>query len=681
MKPQDFMDALGGISQERLDALAKWQNAKMPITGEAPAKGERITQTAAEPVSAARRRGTMKQKVKTKAPATQILPWKFGIGATVVACAVIAVSIGGGIISLDKQMQVGSNVGTSMSEQIAENTADEVKATITVQHEPVEIIDKLVVSGGNDSTMMKLPPEGAVQVLRNVEDAEACCQYSSENVADEPFDFRKKLTEDVFAQYDVLYFGFKDEQQPQNCYSVDLAGGSIAEDGTTLKLNFHALMFDPEYLPAHWCSTTEPDWNTYYFYTVPKDSLPDLYAIELSFEEYPIGEIPDEILAHANDLVDIEDNGYITMHTKLQEYLETSQEYLDWILSMPKPKYITWENSTLNADMAQEAFSSDGLIYKSDCRSTGDGPVQIIGSVHADDPDGRVIWKNNEGDTTIAFTYEIDMSKADTAKFVRYHAEQLADDTEPMQIQFTCELTKPDGQPLYIAHELVSDSGTLIEPADEPYLLTMHIQPLRGNGCGLGFSEFTLNTIMTVSDSMDGEPSQSFTFSNRVFKDTEFRHDGAFTWGYGIFDTDDCTKPQLETIRYGESDCMLYLCTQLTGHETAKGNTYNVLVKIHQDSDDSTTPVLFSLTPDGQKQDGIWLNDLRQGDYNQMLTALYPELRTDLAESEITLELWYQPDVIPPESRYYCITGNDSVEYFQHTSITLKAEYTVAETN
>ena len=288
----------------------------------------------------------MKQKMKTKAPAAQFLPWKIGIGATIVACAVIAVSIGGGIISLDKQMQVGSNVGTSMSEQIAENTADEVKATITVQHEPVEIIDKLVVSGGNDSTMMKLPPEGAVQVLRNVEDAEACCQYSSENVADEPFDFRKKLTEDVFAQYDVLYFGLKDEQQPQNCYSVDLAGGSIAEDGTTLKLNFHALMFDPEYLPAHWCSTTEPDWNTYYFYTVPKGSLPDLYAIELRFEEYPIGEIPDEILAHANDLVDIEDNGYITKHTKLQEYLETTQEYLEWVESMPKPKYISWEDNT-----------------------------------------------------------------------------------------------------------------------------------------------------------------------------------------------------------------------------------------------------------------------------------------------------------------------------------------------
>ncbi|MEE3404750.1 MAG: hypothetical protein VZR73_11775, partial [Acutalibacteraceae bacterium] len=344
MKPQDFMEALGSVSQEKLDALAKWQNAKTPITGEAPAKGERITQTAAEPVSAARRRGTMKQKVKTKASAVQFLPWKFGIGVAVAACAAIAIIIGGGIISLDKQMQVGSNVGTSITEQIAESTTDEVNAVIIVQHEPVEIIEKLISSGGNDSTMMKLPPEGAVQVLRSVEDAEACCQYSDENVADQPFDFRNKLTEDVFAEYDVLYFAFKDEQKPQYCYSVDLAGGSIAADGSTLKLDFHALMFDPAHLPSDWCSVTEPDWNTYYFYTVPKNTLPDLNAIELSFEEYPLGEIPDEILANPHENVGVTDDGKTIM--ALQEYLETTKEYLNWLNSVPKPKYITWAEDT-----------------------------------------------------------------------------------------------------------------------------------------------------------------------------------------------------------------------------------------------------------------------------------------------------------------------------------------------
>ena len=119
MKPQDFMEALGGVSQEKLDALAKWQNAKTPITGEAPAKENCITQTADKPVFAVRRRETMKQNTKKKASAAQINPWKIGVGAAVAACAVFAVSIGAGIISMDKQrqMQVGSNVGTSAASE------------------------------------------------------------------------------------------------------------------------------------------------------------------------------------------------------------------------------------------------------------------------------------------------------------------------------------------------------------------------------------------------------------------------------------------------------------------------------------------------------------------------------------------------------------------------------------
>lgn len=231
----------------------------------------------------------------------------------------------------------------SQSESIPPEGCTEVQSA-DVTHEPVEIIEKLISSGGNDSTMMKLPPEGAVQVLHSVEDAEACCRYSSENVAGEPFDFRNKLTEDVFAEYDVLYFAFKDGQKPQYCYSVDLAGGCIAADGSTLKLDFHALMFDPAHLPSDWCSVTEPDWNTYYFYTVPKNTLPDLNAIELSFEEYPLGEIPDEILANPHENVGVTDDGKTIM--ALQKYLETTKEYLDWLNSVPKPKYISWEDNT-----------------------------------------------------------------------------------------------------------------------------------------------------------------------------------------------------------------------------------------------------------------------------------------------------------------------------------------------
>lgn len=322
MKPQDFMEALGGVSQEKLDALAEWQEALTHITGGTSAQEKRITQTAAEPVSAQRRRGTVKQK--KKAPAVRLLPWTAGIGAVIAACAVIAASIGKDVIGQEKQMQTGSNAGISAAEQTAE----------AARHEPVEMIERLCVIGGSDHVMMKVPPEGAVQVLRSTADADACCQYTDEKaVKDEDFDFRTILTEDVFAAYDVLYFALKDEQIPLYFYTYDFAGGCIAADGMTLKLNFHALMHDPEHLPKHILRSYEPDWNTYCFYTVPKGSLPDLNAIEVNVEEYPIGEIPDEIL-----------NDYEAKGDALQKHLETTQEYLDYVNSVPKQLFITWEN-------------------------------------------------------------------------------------------------------------------------------------------------------------------------------------------------------------------------------------------------------------------------------------------------------------------------------------------------
>ena len=75
MKPQDFMEALGGVSQEKLDALAKWQEAGTPITGKAPAQEKRIMQTAAEPVLTQRRRGNMKQNTRKKASVPRLFPW------------------------------------------------------------------------------------------------------------------------------------------------------------------------------------------------------------------------------------------------------------------------------------------------------------------------------------------------------------------------------------------------------------------------------------------------------------------------------------------------------------------------------------------------------------------------------------------------------------------------------
>ncbi|MBR3447820.1 MAG: hypothetical protein IKH27_08455 [Oscillospiraceae bacterium] len=247
---------------------------------------------------------------------------------------------------IEKNLWIDTANGEPGIRLIADEPAEEIltaEQPDTVPENPVPLLEQLITIGGSDYVIMKVPQEGTVQVLHSVAEAEACCQYTDEKVvADQNFDFRRFLTEDVFAQYDVLYFAHKDNQQPLYLYAYDLAGGSIAADGTTLQLDFHALIYDPEHLPTGTLRSYddyEPDWNTYYFYTVPKGSLPDLNTIEVRFSEYLIGEIPDDILTHANDSAD---NGHTA---KLPEYVQTTQGYLDWKMSIPEQRYITRESA------------------------------------------------------------------------------------------------------------------------------------------------------------------------------------------------------------------------------------------------------------------------------------------------------------------------------------------------
>lgn len=342
MKAEDFMKALGGVSQEKLDALAQWQNAKTPVTGSVPAREVSAERTSEPP--AKRRDITMKQHTQKKAQPVRLLPWRIGIGAAVVACAVAAVSIGREAIARSNQMQVGSNVGASVSEQLADDTstqsAEQPDAPAEQSYEPVPLVEQLHVTGGSDYTMMPVPEQGAVQVLRSVEDAERCCQYADEAVAKDADDFLAFLTEDVFANYDVLYFAVKDAQVPLYMCDYQLTGGSVNPHGTILNLTFNALMYDDEHLPAHTLHAEDMEsyWNTYYFYTVPKDVLPDLSVLNIAFSAYTIGEIPEDILDGAN-------SGHPDKNAAFREYLENTQEYQDYLASIPAQKYITWEIS------------------------------------------------------------------------------------------------------------------------------------------------------------------------------------------------------------------------------------------------------------------------------------------------------------------------------------------------
>ena len=136
MKDQDLMRALGNLPQDMLYEFAEWNENGTPLSGSDAESTAEITRE--NDVISAKKRDISAAKSR---------PWKIGIFAAVTACAVVAVSVGGGIISLDKQMQAGSNAGTSMSEQIAENTADEIQTTDEA-HTPVPLDEPVLSFSG-----------------------------------------------------------------------------------------------------------------------------------------------------------------------------------------------------------------------------------------------------------------------------------------------------------------------------------------------------------------------------------------------------------------------------------------------------------------------------------------------------------------------------------------------------
>ena len=98
----------------------------------------------------------MKQKVKKTTPVTRLFPWNIGIGAAVAACAVLAVSVGKEAIWQERQMQVGSNAGISVTEQLSER-------------EPLPI--EVRAADGIDIDM-NLPADGKAQILHSIGDAQ-----------------------------------------------------------------------------------------------------------------------------------------------------------------------------------------------------------------------------------------------------------------------------------------------------------------------------------------------------------------------------------------------------------------------------------------------------------------------------------------------------------------------------
>ena len=333
MKPQDFMEALGGVSQEKLDALAKWQNAKTPIAGESPAKENRITQTADKPVFAVRRRGTMKQNTKKKASAAQINPWKIGVGVAVAACAAIAVFIGGGIISLDKQMQVGSNAGTSITEQLSER-------------EPLPI--EVRAADGIDIDM-NLPEGGKAEVLRSVDDAQAwidLLKQSGEYGRETGEGFHPCLEilemEKEYLDHDIIMCAVPYHFMQSNSGVAQHAffGGTITESGK-LTVETGMVTVSKEMRPL-----ILQDTETYCVcFTVPKNTMPEITGFTLNNQIYDCtAPLPDDIRSEHD----------------MTEYLAELPEYQAYAKRFSNELYLRWvEDEIQTADASDRPLPED----------------------------------------------------------------------------------------------------------------------------------------------------------------------------------------------------------------------------------------------------------------------------------------------------------------------------------
>jgi len=318
MKPQDFMEALGGVSQERLDALAKWQEAGTPITGGAPAKADRITQ----PVSVQRRREIMKQKAKWNG---SFLPMKIGAGAALAVCAVIAVSVGGGIIGLNQQkqqMQIGSNAGTSMTEHLSE-------------HEPLPI--EVRAADGIDIDM-NLPADGKAQVLHSIDDAQPwidLLKQSGEYGGESGEGFHPCLeilaNEKRYLDRDIIicavpYCFFQgDNGVAQHAFF----GGTITESGT-LTVDTGMVMVSKEMRPL-----MLPDTAAYCCcFTVPKNTMPEITGFIFNNQIYDCtAPLPDDIRSE-HDMTE-----YLAEQPEYQAYAQrfTDELYLRWVKDEMQP--------------------------------------------------------------------------------------------------------------------------------------------------------------------------------------------------------------------------------------------------------------------------------------------------------------------------------------------------------
>ena len=358
MKEQDLIQALGSLPQDMLDELDEWQKSGAPLTGAEPENN--APARTVKPVITQRRNRTMKQKTE-KTPA-RLRAWTAGIAAAVVLCMAAAVPVGREAVRRAQQSNAGfaESEGQSVAE-LAEQAA---------QHDPVPLLEELICFGGNDTESPAVPDEGDVKVLRSMADLQPLIDETDRGYMEmEAAEWYSQygMNEALFETNDVLYFAFKDWQLPEHYYNFEFTGGSITA-ADSLTLNFSAFILDDP--PVDFIRCVNTCSNYYYFYTVPKDSLPDISNVHVDFAETHYGDLPDNVLlsfeeSSHDDLISVKG-----LHN-IKEYLDTTQEYPAWVNSIPAQLSITWdyaepaqpEKEILTAEQPDNSQSPDDAFY------------------------------------------------------------------------------------------------------------------------------------------------------------------------------------------------------------------------------------------------------------------------------------------------------------------------------
>lgn len=320
MKDRDISRAIGELPDDLRAEFDEWQKSRAPLT---------------EPVIK-----------RTHGKDIHLRVWSAGIGTAVAASLVIGVSVG------RDALHHANEAVSSPAAEIAEQSA----AEIAEQHTPAEMLaetsvrepvplEVLAQFGGKKVSASKVPAEGAVQVLRSMDDLQplidATDGYGPDG-DDEAFFDSQGLNAETFGEYDVLYFAYPAwGYMPDGLYQREICGAEYCLDGSLNVLFSDLLLEDP---PEGFRrdSHVDQDWNIYYYCKVPKDSLPDIETVRFVFPAHYVGGLPDDVRENWSAAGD-PDAAPSERRTKLQLYLESTQEYLDWVMTCPKKLWVTWE--------------------------------------------------------------------------------------------------------------------------------------------------------------------------------------------------------------------------------------------------------------------------------------------------------------------------------------------------